>query len=55
MDINATVFLEMMHGMHMYAVVLSNRLRLQNGQPALVLECIGYEGVLASADPEPVA
>lgn len=54
-DINATVFLEMMHGMHMYAVVLSNRLRLQDGQPALVMECIGYEGVLASADPEPVA
>jgi len=34
----------MMHGMHMYVVVLNNRLRLQNGQPALVVECIGYEG-----------
>ena len=54
-DINATAFVEMMHGMHMYVVVLNNRLRLQNGQPALVVECIGYEGVLASADPEPGA
>jgi hypothetical protein len=57
-DLDAKTFLRLMHGLHMYAVVVANRYRDQVGMVRLVSECHGYAGCLAeiplpSSSPSP--
>ena len=45
-DLAPDRFLLLMHGVHMYGLVIVNRYRVHFGQSYLVSECPGYEGVL---------
>lgn len=40
-------FLPLMHGMHMYGIVIANRYLESTGRPRLSAECKGYEGCLS--------
>lgn len=59
-ELSFAEFGPLMHGLHMYALILLNRYRLLLGCSPLWSECAGYEGVLddfkstnAAADPPP--
>lgn len=40
-------FARLMHGIHMYAIVILNRWRLEQGKALIRSECSGYEGSLS--------
>jgi hypothetical protein len=42
-----SLFLSLMHGMHMYGLIVTNRVRDKNGEPRIFAECHGYEGCLS--------
>jgi hypothetical protein len=46
-DMSAEMFLPLMHGMHMYGVVLVNRHLDSRTLPHVSPECVGYEGCLS--------
>jgi hypothetical protein len=46
-NLSTEAFLPLMHGMHMYAIVILNRCLQTLEMPELQLECHGYKGILA--------
>lgn len=45
-NMGAARFLPLMHGLHMYGVVIFNRYQATRGRDPVLVECVGYEGVL---------
>jgi hypothetical protein len=44
------VFLPLMHGLHMYSIVVINRYLVMTGRERVSVECPGYEGCLLEID-----
>lgn len=42
-----SLFLPLMHGMHMYGLIVINRVRDRREEPRILSECHGYEGCLS--------
>lgn len=45
-NMRADTFLPLMHGLHMYGVVIFNRYQATRGRDEVFVECAGYKGVL---------
>lgn len=45
-------FAPLMHGLHMYGVILLNRMRAKSNKPLLKIECHGYQGTQKEAFPD---
>lgn len=50
-NLSTREFLPLMHSMHMYSLIILNRLQVEQGEQIRIVDCAGFEGVMAAAFP----